>query len=473
MIHTDDSQGELVVGIEPATITEEKCFVAAIPNEILAQIFIDSLVDEPQMQPDVAIAPLLLCHICSLWRTVALNVPQLWEDLHLDLGHAQVRSSNLPGLLEEKMDVLEFWTSNTAHLHPSLHLSFNNRDHFFLVEHDDFLPFQKLFSLQAIQSARLLNLHRLTYWNIDTLFNSFSYTSNGETYEFPNLEIFAIAGDLVNHFFPTGQRSIIFEGTPSLHRLALNLLMSDPVYFTEFAFCWGNLTHCYLACYHIRFPRWYGFMTSCVSLVCGAFMLSMDEFRRFEPTELPNLRQLTLDFTGDIRKGVFLDLSFPSLTALRLSTINYSRPIRIEQLLVPMPSLVEFNLRSCIAVDDASDALSTFVPNLQMMVFDGFISCGSMSPSDDITKILCSDWLTTGWLSDRAHQRRIEYFLRLSMVDPSGNLRQNVAQHLASIPGYPFASVVIEHSSGPLWDWPVMTADDLENRWDEKMKFHT
>ena len=37
--------------------------------------------------------------------------------------------------------------------------------------------------------------------------------------------------------------------------------------------------------------------------------------------------------------------------------------------------------------------------------------CESIPPFGDITEILCSEWLTTGWLSDCAHQRRIEYIV--------------------------------------------------------------
>ena len=483
MICTNLSLEEPAVEIEPTTVTGEKSLFESIPNEILAIIFIGCVDDDPQLnlQPDVTIAPLLLCRICSLWRKIAFNLPRLWESLHLDLGHAKLPLSPLSGLLKEKVDILEFWTSKAAPLHPSLHLSFNDLDNVWSVEEHDFVPFERLFSFPSIPSARLLDLNHLTHWNVDTLFNPVSdyvrdYTTKPEAYDFPNLEVLAFRSGPVNPFLPTGDNLMMFERTPSLRRLAVYLLRFPLVPFGGLLFSWENLTHCLLACHQVSFPRWYGILTSCINLVCGVFLVDMQHFIRHEPTELPNLRQLTVVCVGETPEGIFRDLSFPSLTALRLSIVNHSSLLEMQNLLIPMPSLVEFHLQSCIAVADTSDPLSMFVPNLRIMVIDGFIFCGSISPLDDINKLLCQPWLTNGWQADRGHRERIEYIVYPTLTKWKGLtqdlIRRCVAQHIASLPKYPFASVVIHDRSEILWDWPIMTAYDLEHRWDQKMKFY-
>ena len=425
----------------------------------------------------MTIAPLLLCHICSSWRTFALSIPQLWEKIHLDLGNTKSTFFLFPGLLKDKVDLLEFWTSKAAHRHPSLHLSFNNQSGIWVTEDQDFVPFQQLLSFPSILSARLLDLNHLTHWNIDTLFNPINDSiPNREAYEFPNLETLAFRDGPINPLFPSGGGLMVFKRTPSLRRLAVILFKFPLVSFDEFSFHWKNLTHCIVACYQVYFPKWYEIITSCVSLVYGAFLVDMHNFKRHERTELPNLRQLTVVCMGQISERIFLDLSFPSLTSLRLSIASYSSPLKMQNLLVPIPSLVEFHLQSCIAVHDSSYPLSMFVPNLRIMVIDGFISYESISPLDDINNLLFSPWLTKGWLAGRADRGRIEY-----IIDPTlttwkdltwDRIRGYVARHIASSPEYPFASVIIRDQSETLWDWPIMTAYDLEHRWDEKMKFY-
>ncbi|KAF8189052.1 hypothetical protein BJ912DRAFT_806507, partial [Pholiota molesta] len=54
--------------------------ISTVPYDILFEIFVRCL---PQdrfeiCQPETRIAPILLCHICSSWRAIALTTPILW-----------------------------------------------------------------------------------------------------------------------------------------------------------------------------------------------------------------------------------------------------------------------------------------------------------------------------------------------------------------------------------------------------------
>jgi hypothetical protein len=55
--------------------------------DVLREIFFHCLPERPldEFQPNTNIAPILLCHVCSSWRAVALSSPFLWSHLHIKL----------------------------------------------------------------------------------------------------------------------------------------------------------------------------------------------------------------------------------------------------------------------------------------------------------------------------------------------------------------------------------------------------
>lgn len=55
--------------------------ISVLPAELLGEVFVECLPEHPQ--PSLYEAPLLLCKICSNWRSVALNTPRLWSSLFL------------------------------------------------------------------------------------------------------------------------------------------------------------------------------------------------------------------------------------------------------------------------------------------------------------------------------------------------------------------------------------------------------
>jgi hypothetical protein len=56
--------------------------VLRLPNEILMEIFLRSLAEFPSHKP--ASPPLSLSQVCSLWRGLALGMPDLWNKMTLD-----------------------------------------------------------------------------------------------------------------------------------------------------------------------------------------------------------------------------------------------------------------------------------------------------------------------------------------------------------------------------------------------------
>ncbi|KAF8189066.1 hypothetical protein BJ912DRAFT_804153, partial [Pholiota molesta] len=51
-----------------------------VPRDVLLEIFTHCLPRRPLaiQRSNMRIAPMLLCHICSSWRRIALACPTLW-----------------------------------------------------------------------------------------------------------------------------------------------------------------------------------------------------------------------------------------------------------------------------------------------------------------------------------------------------------------------------------------------------------
>ena len=56
-----------------------------LPAELLSQVFIAAHSEASSIPPEKRGSPLVLCHVCSRWRQVALNTAELWTDVVLRL----------------------------------------------------------------------------------------------------------------------------------------------------------------------------------------------------------------------------------------------------------------------------------------------------------------------------------------------------------------------------------------------------
>ncbi|KAJ7472237.1 hypothetical protein B0H11DRAFT_1866917 [Mycena galericulata] len=79
--------------------------VLTLPPEVVSEIFMHCLCDT-RARPNFAEAPLLLCNICSLWRTIAILTPGLWSALELTFKFS-LFGTNL-------VDLLELWLSRSG-----------------------------------------------------------------------------------------------------------------------------------------------------------------------------------------------------------------------------------------------------------------------------------------------------------------------------------------------------------------------
>ncbi|TFK64482.1 hypothetical protein BDN72DRAFT_748517, partial [Pluteus cervinus] len=54
-----------------------------LPQDVLEQIFLACLATNDDPAPDPTYAPLQLAAVCHRWRTIALSMPSLWNNLYI------------------------------------------------------------------------------------------------------------------------------------------------------------------------------------------------------------------------------------------------------------------------------------------------------------------------------------------------------------------------------------------------------
>lgn len=79
---------DLCAPSEKMTRTVTLSPILEVPHELLTRIFLASVHDEgnPDDPPRISTI-LLLCQICSLWRDIALSLPELWSKIRLSVNH--------------------------------------------------------------------------------------------------------------------------------------------------------------------------------------------------------------------------------------------------------------------------------------------------------------------------------------------------------------------------------------------------
>ncbi|KAF8171094.1 hypothetical protein BJ912DRAFT_804032, partial [Pholiota molesta] len=106
--------------------------ISKVPYDILQEIFIQCLPGHPlaDRQPNPMIAPVLLCHICSSWRTVALASPMLWVHLYCHLRIEEIFDSGrwTINFDERKMEFIQWWRLNHGSVAPVLSLGLDYDD---------------------------------------------------------------------------------------------------------------------------------------------------------------------------------------------------------------------------------------------------------------------------------------------------------------------------------------------------------
>ena len=444
-----------------------------LPFEILSKIFIDCLHPDrfQKPQPNMNIAPLLLCRICHHWRDVAMAIPQLWVDLQIRLPTIsqipQLHNNLIPF---EELGFIDNWVAHARPYPPSLSIT-KYQIRFKREILEKFMSFEDFCASRPIRSSRSLELELSR--------NDFRAICVSRT-PFQNLEYLMMVGTLEDDG-PLSSTSFRFPPSPLLRRLHLDCGFSES---TQKTLPLVQLTHLCIE-WDINDAKWLELLEQSPNLQYGIFKLSLST-KATKQVLHNHMRQMVLQCTKFNGLPVtFEGLLFPMMQSLRLAIPYESLPgsnittEELEAILKSTPALTELHIQSCVKVSDPVDSsnqirksLSSYVPNLKVLVID---KINNILSSRQIIPFLQSYWLREGWSS--AFRIRVEIILiSLRHFFSSAAAFRAIIDHVNSLCSEEHddnsLEVVLRQENKAHWEWTNLPSRDMRDRWQERMKFY-
>jgi hypothetical protein len=292
-----------------------------LPVEIIHLLFVYSLPDNPldHKQPDLRIAPMLLCRVCSQWRSIALKSPGLWAYLHHRVPLPKQEMLRRTGIYPIALDFLKWWRCNLNENHP-FHFRFYADCNQQILRPEGRPLVQEHILVTLFNLAQHLDINCKISWLVH---------DEDPMLSFPNLETLRIRYDLgwlysASQFFPLRPKHPILK----LHMQHFKL---DDVYKRPIV-SWSSLTHLVFEGVQLSSGEWFDLIRACVNLQFGYFDLDITRASVSEDPRLANpphfthrhLREFVVRCddhytTGNIDQYLLKNLFFPSLTTFRLS----------------------------------------------------------------------------------------------------------------------------------------------------------
>ncbi|KAF8180599.1 hypothetical protein BJ912DRAFT_980888, partial [Pholiota molesta] len=285
-----------------------------VPYDVLLDIFVHCL---PQdrfeiRQPNTKIAPLLLCHICSSWRTIALTTPIIWS--HLSFRFTLWVSPGGWAFRQNEIEFIRWWKQNQGSIAPFLRLA--------IEEEEETIPLDGeettfAFVLNYITTAQHLEVHP-SFW--DRVWPVMMYILGGHV-TFANLH------SLVTHEQPPSDRLDHFHHTyPILRRLAIVDVLTP--FRDTIPAQWSTLTHLSFTTYSISLDFWVQFTSAVPCLQWAYIYFNCYDQGRFDAYHikrtLPQLSTLFIASGGRDNCSIsplFMGLHLPALDNLFLSSV--------------------------------------------------------------------------------------------------------------------------------------------------------
>jgi hypothetical protein len=305
--------------------------ISKLPYDVVLEIFTHCPPrnHDHRQQPNTRIAPMLLCHVCSFWRTVALTAATLWTDLFYCFTIAADYDTDTASwtydFVESDIQFLQWWKKDQGSIAPSIVLDV----HFKLrSETTEKLAGVRMdFLIEYLTSARFLSLHPF-YWE-----PIHDRIKAGYPVAFPNLQHLAMnfgwREDTYKAFYHV-QALLPAHSLSPLRRLSISDDMDalpDNFVIPNY---WSTLTHISLSKVSISLQFWFFFIRAVPNLQWGHFDMTILSSDCTTPPQC-TLSQLTtlcvsvnrirpaLSFPYPLRRLV-TDLHMPSLRTLSLSS---------------------------------------------------------------------------------------------------------------------------------------------------------
>ncbi|KAF9479248.1 hypothetical protein BDN70DRAFT_921371 [Pholiota conissans] len=334
-------------------MTSDIALINELPYDVLCSIFVACL---PQFrgsedrQPNLAVAPILLCHVCSHWRKVALCSPVLWSHLSFKLSIQQVgtRLVNPWAVFRPEFEFLRWWKENQGSAVPFLSFRIvmlrptgKQRPHHLL------LSTQKQFIIDYMEKAQYLAAD-VFYWKLCL---EWMKKGQGKRIAFPNLHTLVRNEDTHRRNFDfrfeiLHSGPIFYEfqqlvdykdddGNPAIDATASRLqrlcIVEDTLIDGVIPTRWSTLTHIFLSKVDITVKFWYAFIPA-VRYVQKAYV----NIRKLQKGPNPGVLNATLPYLESLFLEVydrrcsdgaslitlFTNLHLPALRLLSLASYN-------------------------------------------------------------------------------------------------------------------------------------------------------
>ena len=396
-----------------------------LPIEIIAHIFILCLPQDPlrHNQPALSKAPLLLCHVCSVWRSISLNTPQLWNNFHHKLRISRSSLSDpFWGILPSSLDFMEWWSKNVRGQSLSLRLALKwtqNSSGWPKNDPDRSVAF--LFSM--FNSVQILEIEQSYALIVEQQFQP-------SPSQYPNLEFISIledADDPIGTYSPQGISpsdvsacDFSFFRAPSLKKLVIrkNYFHPDSAPKAQVLFSPGGLTHLFVNL-TLSLSTWSDFISGCANLEYARIHLKVlrEDSAATTPTTrfiLPKLRQLIIDCSSR-QLNVLDHLLFPSLHYLHFlieapssyplsfdtltRLLNATPSLRVLHISVPFPCRWTSHNTAYVTFPPSipnHQRLRNCAPSLELLVLEVFKSTRAirgMPPLEYMSEMKNSGWL--------------------------------------------------------------------------------
>jgi hypothetical protein len=295
--------------------------ISTIPYDILIEILIHCL---PQdrfeiRQPNTRIAPLLLCHICSFWRTIVLTTPIFWSHLSFCFTLRVIGGSW--AFFQDDIDFIWWWKKHQGSNAPFLRLAIErdgDKSGFLAPDETTFA-----FVLDYMRTAQHLEVNPLFWVRVASVYDEIA-----DRIAFPNLHTLVVYKYLTR-FCPAHYFHHTFSALRRLAIVANNTALEDTVIPMQ----WATLTHLSITTFILSLDFWLH-LTSAVPHLRWAYIYfkyqsPFDAANHKHPITrtLPHLATLFIG-SGDayahntLFSPLFAGLHLPALTTLFLSSVT-------------------------------------------------------------------------------------------------------------------------------------------------------
>ncbi|KIM38413.1 hypothetical protein M413DRAFT_30237 [Hebeloma cylindrosporum] len=378
-----------------------KIFVAVLDITPIAKRLKDTLRSPSKM-------PMLLCHVSSLWRQIALTTPELWEHLCAFIPVYSVKESDQDAteieeilVWNQDLEFLAWWSRNLMPGRNAFALRLH-LDHCSLFRNasspDQESRAMTLFTAEDLPT--LINLaSRARYLDTDSTFFPFfqelippSCPNEEIGVHFPFLESLVLTEKEAYTKYDRHFQRIPFHNMQALRKIYLtNLSLHDPIgtdithpgVRVAFDMMWARLTHIHLTL-RVTVASWQAFIRGCTSLESARLHLFLhdgfddDAHLGTEPAPalkdkasphficLPSVRELSfvIEYTDDEDDTgkLFDNLHLPSLKTLLLWCDMLTLK-SFHRLLRATPNVEQIRLCSlfpAVAIDDSDASTEIF-----------------------------------------------------------------------------------------------------------------